>query len=96
MTQSLFDCTGTAILGPACEASFVAVAEGGAVGAFSLTLALTGVRISEVLALTPERINTSNEVIIFETLKQCERGIFRAVPIPRQLLAHIAGKTQML
>jgi integrase/recombinase XerD len=93
MTQTLFDRTGNRKYLVARERqSFVAaaVAEGGAVGAFCLTLAFTGARISEVLALTPERLDESNEAIVFETLKQRRSGMFRAVPIPRQLLDLIA------
>jgi integrase/recombinase XerD len=46
-----------------------------------------------VLALTPERLDASNEAIVFETLKQRRDGVFRAVPIPRQLLALITCET---
>jgi integrase len=93
MTQSLFDRTGNRKYLVARERiSFVtaAFAEGGAVGAFCLTLAFTGARISEVLALTPDRIDTGNEAIVFETLKQRRRAVFRAVPVPVQLLRLIA------
>jgi len=93
MSGSLFDSTGNRKYLVARERlSFVsaAVAEGGAVGAFCLTLAFTGARISEVLALTPERIDVSNEAIVFETLKQRKRAIFRAIPAPRRLLDFIA------
>jgi site-specific recombinase XerD len=97
MSGSLFDQTGTRKYVVARERlSFVsaAVAEGGAVGAFCLTLAFTGARISEVLALTPERIDVSNEAIVFETLKQRKRAVFRAVPTPHQLIAYIADTTR--
>jgi integrase len=63
-----------------------ALDEGGRVGSFCATLALTGARISEVLALTPDRIDTAARAIVFETLKRRKRGIFRAVPVPRELL----------
>ena len=77
------------------RASFVsaAVAEGGAVGAFCLTLAFTGARISEVLALTLERIDLCNDAIVVETLKQRRRAVFRAIPAPRRLLDLIVGST---
>jgi site-specific recombinase XerD len=52
---------------------------------FCLTLAVIGARISEVLALTPDRIDASNGAIIFETLKRRQCGVFRAVPVPRRL-----------
>jgi integrase/recombinase XerD len=96
MIQSLFDQTGIRKYLVARERlSFVtaAVAEGGAVGAFCLTLAFTGARISEVLALTPERIDVSNDTIVFETLKQRRRAVFRAIPAPRRLLDLIVDAT---
>lgn len=89
MTQTLFDLNGNRKYLVARERiAFVeaAVAEGGAVGAFCLTLAFTGARISEVLALTPERTDASNEAVVFETLKQRRRGVFRAVPVPQRLI----------
>lgn len=96
MTQSLFDRTGNRKYLVARERqAFVAaaVAEGGAVGAFCLTLAFTGARISEALAITPERLDVSNEAIVFETLKQRRKGVFRAVPIPGKLLDFITDTT---
>jgi hypothetical protein len=72
MTQSLFDQTGNRRYFVARErVAFVcaAVAEGGTVGSFCLTLAFTGARISEVLALTGGRIDFGNDAIVFETLK---------------------------
>ncbi len=92
MTQTLFDQTGNRKYLVARErAAFVrvAVAEGSAVGSFCLTLALTGARISEVLALTVERIDIGNGAIVFETLKQRKKGVFRAVPVPRRLLNYL-------
>lgn len=89
MSGSLFDQAGNRKYIVARErAAFVraAVAEGGAVGSFCLTLAITGARISEVLALTVERIDFGNSAIVFETLKQRKRAVFRAIPVPRQLL----------
>ena len=56
------------------------------VSTFCLTLALTGARIFEVLALTMSRIDAADEAIIFETLKQRKRQVFRAVPVPRALI----------
>lgn len=57
---------------------------------FCLTLAITGARISEVLALTPDRIDRTNEAIVFETLKQREARVFRAVPVPIGLIKLLA------
>jgi len=56
---------------------------------FCLTLAISGARISEVLALTSRRIDHENEAIIFETLKRRRAGVFRAVPMPRDLISLI-------
>lgn len=66
-----------------------ALARGGEVGTFCAVLAFCGARISEVLALTPERIDDGNMAINFETLKRRRRGIFRAVPVPRGLLDYL-------
>ncbi len=96
MTQSLFDQTGNRkYLVVRERISFVsaAVAEGGAVGAFCLALAFTGARISEVLAVNADRIDASNEAIVFETLKQRKRGVFRAVPVPPELIDLITMAT---
>jgi integrase/recombinase XerD len=96
MTQSLFDPNGNRKYLVARErVAFVsaAVAEGGEVGTFCLTLAFTGARISEVLALSAERLDASNEAIVFETLKQRKRGVFRAVPVPLRLIDLIVKAT---
>lgn len=59
------------------------------VASFCLTLAITGARISEALALTGERIDFANEAIIFRTLKQRDKIVFRAVPVPSRLMAYL-------
>jgi len=59
------------------------------VGSFCLTLAITGARLSETLALTRDSLDISNEAIVFETLKRRKRGIFRAVPVPAFLLKQL-------
>ena len=56
---------------------------------FCLTLAYTGARISEVLALVPLRIDTPARAIIIESLKKRKRGIYRAVPVPTDLLRRL-------
>jgi integrase len=89
MTQTLFDRTGNRKYLVARERlAFVraALAEGGLPGLFCLTLAITGARISEVLALRSERIDVENGAIVFETLKQRGKIVFRAVPVPPRLL----------
>ena len=54
-----------------------------------LTLAYTGARISEVLALTPASIDPGEQAIIIESLKKRARGIYRAVPVPHELIARL-------
>ena len=51
-----------------------------------LTLAYTGCRISEALALTAERVDLEGGVIVFESLKKRRRGVYRAVPVPPAVL----------
>jgi integrase/recombinase XerD len=50
--------------------------------AFCLVLFYSGCRISEALELTAERVDLSNNTIIFETLKRRQREIYRGVVIP--------------
>ena len=52
------------------------------VRSFALVLAYTGCRISEALALTPASIDIAAKTITFRTLKQRDRIIHRAVPVP--------------
>ena len=56
---------------------------------FCLALAYTGARISEILALTPECIDTEAGIIIIESLKKRRRGVFRAVPVPGYFLRQL-------
>jgi integrase/recombinase XerD len=89
MSWSLYDTRGRRkYLVPKERWAFVdtALEVGGEVATFCAVLAFCGARISEVLALTPERIDDGNAAINFETLKRRERGIIRAVPVPRKLL----------
>lgn len=53
---------------------------------FCEVLHYTGCRISEALALTTHRVDLDGQVLVFETLKKRRGGIFRAVPVPAQLL----------
>ena len=89
MSGSLFDRNGVRKYLTARErlASVYAESnENAAISTFCLTLAFTGARISEVLALTAGRIDAADEAVIFETLKQRKKKIFRAVPVPRSLI----------
>ena len=54
--------------------------------AFCSILAYTGARISEVLALTPEHFDQVARLVVFESLKKRRKGVFRAVPVPSELL----------
>ena len=88
----LFDQTGNRKYLTAAERrAFMEAARqaGPLVETFCLTLAYTGARISEVLALTPSRIDRSAGVIVFETLKRRKRGVYRAVPVPTPLLERL-------
>jgi integrase/recombinase XerD len=51
-----------------------------------MTLAYAGSRLSEALALTADRVDLAAGVLVFETLKKRQVGIYRAVPIPPALL----------
>lgn len=62
---------------------------------FCLTLAYTGARISEVLALTPARIDMAAQAIVIECLKKRARGIYRAVPVPAELLTRLEAALQL-
>ncbi len=53
---------------------------------FCATLHATGCRISKALALTAGQIDLSSRVVVFESLKKRRRGVFRAVPVPPELL----------
>ncbi len=64
-----------------------ALAAGDDVMTFCAVLVFCGARISEALALTHERIDAAEGLIIFETLKRRQRGIVRAVPVPHELFA---------
>jgi len=49
-------------------------------------LAWTGCRVSEALALTADRVDLTDGTIRFESVKKRRRGVFRAVPVPPELL----------
>ena len=51
-----------------------------------MTLAYTGCRLSEALALTVDRVDLAGAVLVFESLKKRRSGIYRAVPVPPALL----------
>jgi len=51
-----------------------------------MTLAYSGCRLSEALALTADRVDLTAGVLVFESLKKRRTGIFRSVPVPPALL----------
>ena len=51
-----------------------------------MTLAYAGCRLSEVLALTADRVDLAAGVLVFESLKKRRTAIYRAVPVPPALL----------
>lgn len=53
---------------------------------FCMTLAYTGCRISEALQLSIERVDLSAKAVRFRTLKQREKIVYRAVPVPDHYL----------
>ena len=86
---SLFDGRGQRkYLSPAERANFISLAGDAPphIAGLCLTLAYTGARISEALALTGSRIDPATGTIILETLKRRRKGMFRAVPVPNELI----------
>lgn len=53
---------------------------------FCALLAYTGARLSELVYLTVDRIDLDARVIVLESLKKRQRGVFRAVPVPLRVL----------
>jgi integrase len=92
LVQTFFDRRGNRKYLTAAERRAVAVAAlrmAPPIATFCLTLLFTGARISELLAVTSERIDRANSVIVFETLKRRTRGLYRAVPVPSELLKRL-------
>ncbi len=71
--------------------AFISVAQKfpATVSTFCLMLACTGARISEVLAVTPERIDIEAGFVVIESLKKRRRGMYRAIPVPHALLRRL-------
>ncbi|HKR61244.1 MAG TPA: site-specific integrase [Pyrinomonadaceae bacterium] len=53
---------------------------------FCEVMAHSGARISEVRALTPAKVDIANDSLIFECLKRRRKGVFRAVPVPHEIV----------
>ncbi len=64
---------------------------------FCLMFFFTGLRISEALELTFERLDAAQGAVLIRTLKRRTKTHFRAVPLPRAFLKELqamsAGKT---
>jgi integrase/recombinase XerD len=58
--------------------------------ALCYVLAYTGCRISEALALTPERLDRQAGKLLFQTLKR-RKLCFRAVPVPLEVVRMLAS-----
>ena len=56
------------------------------VATFCLTLAYTVARLSEVLALKIGNIDLAAGIIVIESLKKRRKGVYRQIPVPRDLL----------
>lgn len=64
-------------------------AAGPEVYTFCATLAYTGGRISEILALVPKRIDFEDGLVVLPCLKKRRPGVNRAVPVPEALLREL-------
>jgi integrase/recombinase XerD len=80
-------------LTPAERRQFLRAAENAPsdVRTFCETLAHTGCRISEALALTATRVDMGAGVLVFESLKKRRKGIYRAVPVPPAFLKPLSA-----
>ena len=61
------------------------------VATFCLTLVYSGGRSSEVLMLRAGNIDPAAGLIVFESLKKRRKGVFRQVPVPKQLLDRLCA-----
>ena len=58
---------------------------------YCYVLACTGCRVSEALGITLKNLDVEMNQIIFETLKQRRKGVYRAVPVPPELIDLLKG-----
>lgn len=63
------------------------------IAALCQLLTFTGCRISEALALTPQRLDPATGRVVFLTLKRRQR-CFRAVPVPPALMRAPAARAR--
>jgi integrase/recombinase XerD len=74
--------------GPAERDAFLKAADDAEVRevrTFCATLACTGCRISEALALTADRIDLKDGTIVIESAKKRQTGVYRPIPVPPAL-----------
>ena len=57
---------------------------------FCVTLALSGARLSEILDLTPARLDPEAGVLVVRSLKKRRSDVFRAIPTPKPVLAEVS------
>lgn len=71
--------------------AFLRAAEAGEgrTATFCLLIGYTGCRISEALQLTAGQVDRSEGVVVFRSLKKRRSDVFRAVPVPDQLLRRV-------
>jgi integrase/recombinase XerD len=53
---------------------------------FCMTLALTGMRLSEALSLSGASVDLASKAIVVETLKKRREGVYRSIPASPELL----------
>jgi integrase len=87
--MQLYDSNGQRkYLTPAERQDFLIASESAlhCVRTFCGTLAHTGCRISEALALTADRVDIEGGLLIVESLKKRRKGVYRAIPVPPSFL----------
>jgi integrase len=87
--MQIYDSTGRRkYLTPAERQEFIRASEEclNTIRTFCGTLAHTGCRISEALALTPNGVIREEGILVFESLKKRRKGIYRAVPVPASFI----------
>ena len=90
--MQLFDAQGKRLYLTAEErAAFIAAARKAAPEVRTLCAVLhdTGCRESELLEVTPERVDLTGGCVVFRTLKKRREGVYRAVPVPPSTLDHL-------
>ncbi len=89
MAGELFHTDGSRkYLNPEERAAFLKAAERfpREVQSFCQVLVYAGCRLAEALELTADRVELTSHSLTFETLKKRKRGVYRAVPVPPELV----------